>query len=110
MRRLGRCAVPAALAVLAAVSVAPSASAAGSKRFEPLNQYLVSKIDPETLARAGFDMHEAFVKGTDGKLAIVATASQAAKLRDRGAKVEAPFGVARALAQAPSPLQNPTHG
>jgi hypothetical protein len=110
MSRLGRCAVTAALAVLAVVSVASSAAAAGSKRFEPLNQYLVGKVDPETLARAGFDMHEAFVKGTDGKLAIVATQSQAAKLRDQGATVEAPFGVARALAQAPSPLQDPTHG
>ena len=44
--------------ITAVVSVASSAYAAGSKRFEPLNQYLVSKIDTETLARAGFDMHE----------------------------------------------------
>ena len=58
MSRLGRYAAAAALAVLAALWLSPAAPAAG-RRFEPLNQYVVGKVDPDELARAGFDLNEA---------------------------------------------------
>jgi hypothetical protein len=53
---------------------ATSASAQGGRRTEePLNQYVVSgKVDPDALARDGFDMKEASVTGQKGKFFIVA--------------------------------------
>jgi len=42
---------------LVALVVASAASAQGAKKLEPLNQYLVSgRINPEDLARAGYDL------------------------------------------------------
>ena len=63
--RKGACA---ALAVMGlAALVASPASAQGTKKLEPLNQYVVSgKIDPEDLARAGQDLSEGGVKSHKG--------------------------------------------
>ena len=48
----------------AALAAATPAAAAGTDFTEPLNQYVVSgKITAEDLARKGFDMKEATVKG-----------------------------------------------
>ncbi len=101
-------------AVTAAVAlVIPASALAG--RAQPLNQYLVSHIKPKALQRAGFDMSEAVTPQAKGKFAIVATPSQAAALRAKGATVTAPFGVtkkrtralrARASARAAVTLQH----
>ena len=84
MRRFARAAV--AAVGLAALAATPAA-AAGTKLTEPLNQYVVSgKVNPEDLAREGFDLTEAQVKGKPG-FAIVATPSQAADLAGKGVTV-----------------------
>ncbi len=92
-------------------AAAPAALAAGEPA-EPLSQYVVSgKITGDTLARQGYDLTEAILPGNKKGFSIVATPAQAQSLRDKGATVVAPFGVARALRAAPSsPLQQPTHG
>jgi hypothetical protein len=106
MRRCARAAL--ALAGLTALAAAGSAS---GKTVEPLNQYVISgKVDTDALARAGFDMQEASVTGKKGKFFVVATPSQVRQLAKGGATVTAPFGTARALAQPPAPLAQPTHG
>src|SRR3954453_10010187 len=88
-----------------------SASAQSRRTEEPLNQYVISgKIDPDALARAGFDMKEASVTGQKGKFFIVARPSQVEQLVKSGTTVTAPFGVAKAMAAPSSPLANPTHG
>ncbi len=90
---------------------ASSASAQSRRTEEPLNQYVISgKIDPDALARAGFDMREASVTGQKGKFFIVARPSQVEQLVKTGATVTAPFGLAKTMAAPPSPLTNPTHG
>jgi hypothetical protein len=109
MRRFARAAV--AAAGFAAMVAATPAAAAGTKLTEPLNQYVVSgKVDPEDLARKGFDLTEAQVKGKPG-FAIVATPSQAADLAGKDVTVR-PLGreAATAKVAAPSPLTDPTHG
>jgi hypothetical protein len=95
-------------ASLAALLVAGPASA---KRFQPLNQYFVTRVSAEDLARAGYDMHEAVVKGRKG-FAIVATSKQANVLKQKGARVRAIGGVARRsrTAARASQFVNPTHG
>ena len=94
-----------------AACAAGTAQAAGQRQIEPLNQYLVSgKVNTDELARAGYDMEEALTPVAKGKYAIVATPSQAQALEDKGATVEAPFGVARTMAAPASPLTDPTHG
>ena len=98
-----------ALAV-AALAFTPAA-VAKSHQVEPLNQYLVSgKISGDDLARQGYDMREAVTPGAHGAFSIVATPAQAASLRDKGATVRAPYGLARAKAAPASPLTDPTHG
>jgi hypothetical protein len=83
-------------------------------RPQPLNQYLVSHIKPKLLQRAGYDMSEAVTPTAKGKFAIVATPSQAAALRAKGATVTAPFGLTRTRPKArrarASAAANPTHG
>jgi hypothetical protein len=110
--RMRRCAglVPAATVVIA-LAAAGTAGAAGQKTLEPLNQYVVSgKVNPEDLARKGYDLTEAQVKGKAG-YAIVATPSQAADLQGKGVTVRPLSGTARkAAVAAPSPLTDPTHG
>ncbi|HEY7619376.1 MAG TPA: M14 family metallopeptidase, partial [Solirubrobacteraceae bacterium] len=109
MRRYARAAL--AAAGLAALVAASPAGAAGHKKIEPLNQYVVSgKVNPEDLARKGFDLTEAQVKGKRG-FAIVATPSQAANLAGKGVTVR-PLGrqPRTAAVAAPSPLTDPTHG
>jgi hypothetical protein len=110
------------LAVLACALVATAtASAQPAKVVQPLNQYLVSGVDPKLLADLGFDRTEATTPKAKGKYLIVATPSQVAALRGKGAKVQALKGVTRATVRArragakarragTSPLQNPTHG
>ena len=108
MRRIAQAAV-AALG-LAAMAATPAA-AAGTKLIEPLNQYVVSgKVNPEDLARKGFDLTEAQVKGKPG-FAIVATPSQAADLAGKDVTVR-PLAreASTAKVAAPSPLTDPTHG
>ena len=84
MRRFAHAAV--AAVGLAAMAATPAA-AAGTKLIEPLNQYVVSgKVNPEDLARKGFDLTEAQVKGKPG-FAIVATPSQAADLAGKDVTV-----------------------
>src|SRR4051794_40900859 len=101
-------------AATAALALTIPASALGA-RPQPLNQYLVSHINPKLLQRAGYDMSEAVTPQAKGKFAIVATPSQAATLRAKGAKVTAPFGEtkkrpralrARASARAAATLQH----
>src|SRR3954451_19866895 len=101
-------------AATAALALAVPASAFAA-RPQPLNQYLVSHINPKLLQRAGYDMSEAVTPNAKGKFAIVATPSQAAALRAKGATVTAPFGVttkrpralrARASARAALTLQH----
>jgi Zinc carboxypeptidase/Immune inhibitor A peptidase M6 len=109
-KRRHACAAFAAVAA-AALAVAVPASAAGRKTIEPLNQYVVSgKVNPEDLARKGFDLTEAQVKGKPG-FAIVATPSQAADLAGKDVTVR-PLGrgARTAAVAAPSPLTDPTHG
>jgi Zinc carboxypeptidase/Immune inhibitor A-like, MAM domain len=109
MRRFARAAV--AAVGLAALAAATPASAAGTKLTEPLNQYVVSgKINPEDLARAGFDLTEGGLKGHKSGWVITATATQADSLQAKGATVR-PLGRERTAAvAAPSPLTPPTHG
>jgi hypothetical protein len=96
---------------LVALVVASAASAQGSKKLEPLNQYLVSgKVDTDELARAGYDLTEGGVRGGKGGFVITATASQADELAAKGTTVR-PLGRERTAAvAAPNPLTNPTHG
>jgi hypothetical protein len=110
--RMRRCAGPAlAVAGLLALAGAGPAGAQGSRTFEPLNQYVVTgKVNPEDLARKGFDMTEAQVKGKAG-FAIVATPSQAADLAGKDVTVRPLGGEARtASVVPPNPLTDPTHG
>ena len=103
----------AALAVMGLAALAASpASAQGTKKLEPLNQYVVSgKIDPEDLARAGQDLTEGGVKSHKGAWVITATASQADAIEAKGATVRPLSGrERRAAVAAPSPLTDPTHG
>jgi Zinc carboxypeptidase len=104
----------AALAVvgLTTLVAASPASAQGTKKLEPLNQYVVSgKIDPEDLARAGQDLTEGGVKSHKGAWVITATAKEADSLEAKGATVRPLSGrERRAAVAAPSPLTDPTHG
>ena len=76
----------AALAVVGLTAlVAGPASAQGAKKLEPLNQYVVSgRIDPEALARAGYDLTEGGLKRHKSGWVITATATQAISSRPRG--------------------------
>src|SRR5690242_7299888 len=90
-------------------ATAGTAQAAGPRTVEPLNQYTLSgKVNTDELARAGFDVNEARRPG--GKLAIVATPSQAQALAKNGATVGAPQALAKTMAAPSSPLTDPTHG
>ena len=104
LRRVAACAAGAL--ALVATGVAAAAES------EPLSPYVVSgpNATPDALARAGYDLREG--GGAGGKFQIVATAKQAAALRNKGMTVEAPQGVARASARAAAAplLQDPTYG
>ncbi len=108
MRRFAQAAV--AAVGLAAMAATPAA-AAGTKQIEPLNQYVVSgKINPEDLARAGYDLTEGGLPGRKSGWVITATATQADSLEAKGATVR-PLGRERTAAvAAPDPLTPPTHG
>jgi hypothetical protein len=101
------------LAVIAAL-VSTSTAAAATVRTQPLNQYVVSHINPSVLQRAGYDMQEAVTPQFKGRYAIVATPAQAAALRAKGAKVTAPFGITRTRGKArrarAAALAPPAHG
>jgi len=98
-------------AATAALSLAVPAGALAA-RPQPLNQYLVSHIKPNVLQRAGYDMQEAVTPIAKRKFAIVATPSQAAALRAKGARVTAPFGLTRTRARTRKAhaALNPAHG
>src|SRR5205085_7066327 len=86
-----------AATVLVMLLVAP---AQARRSVQPLNQYVVSgKITPEELARKGYDLTEAQVKGRRG-FAIVATPAQAADLQTRGVTVRPLRGRARTARRA----------
>ena len=108
MRRFAHAAV--AAVGLAAMAATPAA-AAGTKLIEPLNQYVVSgRINPEDLARAGYDLTEGGLPGHKSGWVITATATQADSLEAKGATVR-PLGRERTAAvAAPNPLTPPTHG
>jgi hypothetical protein len=101
------------LVVVAGLAVASSADA-GTVRTQPLNQYLVSHIKPKLLAAQGYDMQEAVTPLAKGRFAIVATPTQIAALRSKGAHVTAPFGVTRTRSKSrrarAASLANPAHG
>jgi hypothetical protein len=100
-----------ALVVLVALVQASSAAAA-PKTTEVLQQFVVSGkgVDPEALARAGYDMSEAQHRKQDGYL-IIATPSQAAKLESKDVTVRPLAGTQTNQKVAPpNPLQDPTHG
>src|SRR4051812_2063208 len=109
-------------AVFACALIATAtASAQPAKIVQPLNQYVVSGVDPKLLGELGFDREEATTPKLKGKFLIVATPSQVAALRGKGARIQALKGVTRATVRArragararragTSPLQNPTHG
>ena len=105
LRRIATTGLVAAFAML--ICAVPGAMAK-TKFVEPMNQYVVSggKIGPEDLARAGYDLTESGStrRGNKGRFAIVATPKQAQSLRDQGATVEAPFGLALRSAAPASPL------
>ena len=102
MRRFARAAV--AAAGLAAIAATP-ASAAGTKLIEPLNQYVVSgRINPEDLARAGYDLTEGGLPGHKSGWVITATATQADSLEAKGATVR-PLGRERTAAVAARPAR-----
>ena len=69
-----------------------------SKQIEPLNQYVVSgRINPEDLARAGYDLTEGGLPGHKSGWVIAATATQADSLEAKGATVR-PLGRERTAA------------
>ena len=81
----------AALSALLCASaiVATAASAA------PLNQYVVTGVNPKVLAEGGFDRTEASVPGKPGTYIVVATPAKANELRGKGASVNPLHGVTR---------------
>ena len=95
---LRRIATTGLVAVFAMLICAVPGAMAKTKFVEPMNQYVVSggKVGPEDLARAGYDLTESGSTRArhKGRFAIVATPKQAQSLRDQGATVEAPFGLA----------------
>jgi len=77
-----------------------------------LQQFVVSGkgVDPEALARAGYDMGEAQHARQDGYL-IIATPSQAAQLASKDVSVRPLAGSQTNQKVAPpNPLQDPAHG
>jgi hypothetical protein len=110
MHRIRR-AAPLGAAVALALTIA--APAMGADR-EALNQYVVSgkNASPEDLSRAGYDVLEG--SSARGGIAIVATRSQARKLRASGAKVVATKGQSsrrmRTAKARGAALPAPTHG
>ncbi len=108
--RKGAGAALAVVGLMALVAAGP-ASAQGAKKLEPLNQYVVSgRINPEDLARAGYDLTEGGLRGHKSGWVITATATQAGSLEAKGATVRPLSGERTAAVAAPKPLTPPTHG
>src|SRR3954452_17786514 len=106
-------AVVAAVAALLALLLAAATASAATQ--PPLNQYLVTNVNPKALQDGGFDRTEAGLPGHPGTFLVVATPSQANALRGRGATVKPLAGVSKGRARAPKSgrgkaLANPTHG
>ena len=107
MRRYARAAV--AGAGLAALAPPRPPLRRARKQIEPLNQYVVSgKVDTEELARAGFDLTEARVKGRSAGFAIVATPSQAAELQARTRRCARSRACAHRRRASRRPARSPT--
>ena len=105
-------AAAAPLALLCAFVFALAAAATASAAA-PLNQYVVTGVNPKVLAEGGFDRGEAGIPGRPGAYLVVATPAQADSLRGKGATVKPLNGVSKARS-APKArgraLANPTHG
>src|SRR3954471_3008000 len=104
----------AAVAAALALFLATAATAAAATQ-SPLNQYLVTHVNPKALQDGGFDRTESGLPGHPGTFLVVATPSQANALRGRGATVKPLAGVSKGRARAPKSgrgkaLANPTHG
>jgi hypothetical protein len=100
------------IGVVAALALAAAAPAFGAGR-EALNQYVVSgkHASPEELARAGYDVLEG--SNARGGIAIIATRSQARKLKANGTRVVASKGESKRrlrTAKSDAGLPAPTHG
>src|SRR4051812_23728551 len=90
------------------------AAAAGAAQA-PLNQYVVTNVNPKVLAEGGFDRSEAGLPGKPGRYLVVATPAKANELRGRGATVRPLHGVSRARATSRrtrrgKALAAPSHG
>src|SRR4051812_11946646 len=99
------------LALLCACSFAFATSAFA---ITPLNQYVVTGVNPKVLAEGGFDRGEAGIPGRPGAYLVVATPEQANQLRGHGATVKPLHGVSKPRKAPRSArgraLANPTHG
>ena len=106
-------AVTTATALLLATAAIGTATA-GAATAPPLNQYLVTNVNPNVLAEGGYDRHEAGVPGRPGAYIVVATPDQANQLRGKGATVKPLNGVSKARrvtkARNGKALVAPTHG
>jgi hypothetical protein len=107
-------AVASAAAAAVALLLAIAATTASAASQPPLNQYLVTHVNPKVLAEGGYDRTEAGLPGHPGTFLIVATPQQANALRGKGATVKPLAGVSKGRARAPrargKALANPTHG
>jgi hypothetical protein len=95
------------VALLGALLAAPASAQ------DPLSQYVVTDVDPKVLADGGYDRTEAGIPGRPGAFLVVATPSQADRLRGRGATVQPLNGVSRARSAGRRgfrKLTQPTHG
>ncbi len=110
MQRIRRMAPIGAVAVLTLLAAAPAVAA----DREALNQYVVSgkNATPEQLSRAGYDVLEG--SNARGGIGIVATRSEARKLRAGGSRVVAVKGESkraqRTARSGRAALPAPTHG
>src|SRR3954447_25542985 len=102
------------LALLVCACAVAAIATATASAAAPLNQYVVTHVNPKALGEGGFDRREAAVPGKPGEYIVVATPSQANALRGKGATVKPLDGVSKSRS-APKrargkALANPTHG
>jgi hypothetical protein len=102
---------------VAVVSCLAVTAQAQAQSPAPLDQYVVTNVDPKVLGEGGYDRTEAGIPGKPGSFLVVATADQAAQLRGKGATVRPLHGTTRSKLPSRSrrrgkvsPLAAPTHG
>src|SRR4051794_25202599 len=83
--RMKRLAAVVSLALLICACALAAIATATASAAAPLNQYVVTHVNPKALGEGGFDRGEAAVPGKPGEYIVVATPSQANALRGRGA-------------------------